>query len=88
MAALVGGLMRDVLAGENHAASILPDDAGQQIDHGCLAGTIRADDTERLPLDEGDAQVVDHLHAAVRLREVLGFEYDRHRSTLPICSTH
>ena len=36
---------------------------GEKVEHGGLAGAVRTDDPERLPLDEGDAQVVDHPHA-------------------------
>jgi len=32
---------------------------------GGLAGPVGADDPERLPLEEGDAQVIDNAHAAI-----------------------
>ena len=53
-------------------AFVRMDDTGEQVEHRGLAGPVRADDPERLPLIEGDAQVVDHPHAPVGLREVLG----------------
>ena len=54
--------------------------AREQVDHCGLAGPVRTDDAQRLPLAEGDAEVVDHFHAAIGLGEVLGLEYDRHQT--------
>jgi hypothetical protein len=73
--------MRDVFTQEYDRALFGPGNAGQEVEHGGLAGPVRADDPERLPLLEGGAQVVHHCHPTVGLGEVLSFEYDGHRST-------
>ncbi len=64
VATLIGRPARDVLAGEHDRPAVGMHDAGEEVEHGGLARAVGADDPERLPLDEGDAQVVDHAHAA------------------------
>ena len=49
---------RDVGAGEDDAARVGRDVAGDEVEHGRFAGAVRADDGERLTLLDREGEVV------------------------------
>ena len=71
---------RHVGAGEHDAPVGRRDVAGDQVEHGGLAGAVRADHGQRLAVLDGEAHGVHGLERAVELGHAVKFQQDRHES--------
>ncbi len=70
-AAALGRSLRDVLAGEQHAAGVGRDGAGGDTEQRGLAGAIRPDDAERLAVAQREVDSVRNHHGPEPLRDVV-----------------
>ncbi len=70
----IGLLAGDVAAGEADAARIGRIDPVDQIEDGGLAGAVRADQAENLPLLHGETQILDRAHAAEAQAQIVDFQ--------------
>src|SRR5204863_3492775 len=69
----------DVLAGEPDFAGIRPELAVDHVEAGRLAGTVRADEREKLAATHGEAHLVDGAQAAEGFGQPFDLE-DVHRA--------
>src|SRR5271157_205670 len=70
-----------VLAKKNDPAGIGPVNAGNQVEEGCLARTVRADDAERLVLFDEEVEVIDCLNSSKAFLETADLQ--RLHASLP-----
>ncbi len=88
MARPVGPQPGDVGAVEDDAAAVGREDAGDEVEGGGLAGSVRADERDDAALGHGEAHAIDRLQATEALGEPAHLEQrgHAHRRTAPMPS--
>src|SRR6202012_6069215 len=79
-----GRQARDLLAGDPHGATIGPLDAHDELHHGGLARSVRADQAEDFAGTDAERDVLDRDQSAKAFGQVLDLERHAHAQALSL----
>src|SRR5579859_1414819 len=80
--AAMHGDVRDVVAFQQNPAAVRPEHTGQKVDHGGLAGAVRADQSVTGALRDSEREVARDLEPAELLCQTSGFKRRCHEASL------